>query len=231
MVRRRIRARLSYANVVATLALFGLIAGGTAIALPGKHRVTADDLHRNAVRARAVAPGAAGASEIKDGTVVGDDIANGAVNGGKVADGSIGYQDLGSNSVVARIRSSGPVNTANADAGSPINVPLSGNTWTQAANETDVVFGQLSYTQPSSCTGSPFMDVILLVDGVEADGRGYNTTPGTSKVDFFAVQRAYAFEPGAATPHTATVQVYDECTGPGESFVLHDVEVDVIGMR
>src|SRR3954462_2498850 len=105
------KPRLTYANVVTTLALFGLIAGGTAIALPGKHRVTADDLHKNAVRAKAIATAAVGVSEIKNGQVDSAEIGEGQVGGADVADQGLGYQDLGSNSVVARIRSTGPTSS------------------------------------------------------------------------------------------------------------------------
>ena len=71
----------------------------------------------------------------------------------------------------------------------------------------------------------------LLVDGVVADQRGYSTNPGATSVDFFAASRPYAFEPGSATQRTAAVHIYDECTGPGESFTLNSVAVDAIAMR
>src|SRR6476469_7620639 len=106
---RRFRPRFTYANVVTTLALFAVIAGGTAIALPGKHRVAADDLRKNSIRAPAIATGAIRTSESKDGSVAGTEIGDGQVSSPDVADQSLGYQDLGSNSVCARIRSTGPI--------------------------------------------------------------------------------------------------------------------------
>src|SRR5258706_4209422 len=105
----RIRPRLTYANVVTTLALFAVVAGGTAFALPGKHRVAADDLRKNSIRAPAIATGAIGTSEVKDGSVGGTEIGDGQVGSSDVADQSLAYQDLGSNSVIARIRSTGPI--------------------------------------------------------------------------------------------------------------------------
>src|SRR2546423_13104373 len=115
-MRSRIRQRLTYANVVGTLVLFAVIAGGTAMALPGKHRVKADDFRKNSVRARAIAPGAVLGDEIKNGTVGPADVGNGGVTGADVADRGLAYQDLGSNSVVTRIRNSAAVSSG--DGGS-----------------------------------------------------------------------------------------------------------------
>ncbi len=41
---RRIRGRLTYANVIATLALFLVLTGGTAVALKGSNTVFSDDI-------------------------------------------------------------------------------------------------------------------------------------------------------------------------------------------
>jgi hypothetical protein len=47
---RRIRSRITYANVVATLALFLVLSGGTAVALQGSNTVFSDDIVDNQVR-------------------------------------------------------------------------------------------------------------------------------------------------------------------------------------
>ena len=41
---RRIRSHLSYANVMATLAVFLVVSGGTAVALNGSNTVFTDDI-------------------------------------------------------------------------------------------------------------------------------------------------------------------------------------------
>ena len=46
----RIRARLTYANVVATLSLFLVLSGGTAIALKGSNSVFSNDIAHNQVK-------------------------------------------------------------------------------------------------------------------------------------------------------------------------------------
>ena len=69
------RSRLSYANVMSTLALFLALAGGT---------YAATHLKRNSVRSR----------NIVNGQVKNQDLANDAVTAAKIQDGQIGPQDL-----------------------------------------------------------------------------------------------------------------------------------------
>jgi hypothetical protein len=85
----RIRSRLTYANVVASLALFLVLSGGTAVALTGSNTVFSDDIVDNQVRSADVRndtltgggltaadlrPGSVGGSEVKDGSVTGADV-------------------------------------------------------------------------------------------------------------------------------------------------------------
>lgn len=69
---KRLRSKLTYANVVATLALFLVIAGGSAIA--------AGQLGKNTV----------GPKQLKKGAVTAAKIKNGAVTGSKLNTGTIG---------------------------------------------------------------------------------------------------------------------------------------------
>ena len=48
----RIRSRLTYANVVATLSLFLVLSGGTAVALTGSNTVFSDDIVNGQVKRR-----------------------------------------------------------------------------------------------------------------------------------------------------------------------------------
>lgn len=61
-----IRGRLSYANVMATIAVFGVIAGGGAYAAS---KIGADDIAKNAVRAKHIKKGAVKKGKIADGAV------------------------------------------------------------------------------------------------------------------------------------------------------------------
>lgn len=72
-----LRGKLTYANVVATLALFLVVAGGSAFAAKQM-------LPKNSV----------GSKQIKNGAVTGGKIKNGAITGGKIAAKSIGGTQL-----------------------------------------------------------------------------------------------------------------------------------------
>ena len=86
---RRIRGRLTYANVIATLALFLVLTGGTAVALKGSNTVSSDDivndqvfstdvrddtLHGGGLTAADLRPDSVGGSEIRDNALKGIDV-------------------------------------------------------------------------------------------------------------------------------------------------------------
>jgi hypothetical protein len=81
---RRIRSHLTYANVMATLAVFLVLSGGTAVALSGTDTVQSDDL----------GPGS---------QVMAPDVAANAVNGSDVLNGSLGTADLAGSIPAARV--------------------------------------------------------------------------------------------------------------------------------
>ena len=107
----RIRSKLTYANVTATIALFLALGGATAIAanqLP-KHSVgtpqlkakavKAGQLARNAVKTGKIAPEAVKAGKIDKGAIVTNRLRDGAVSGAKVASGAVGTGKLADDSV------------------------------------------------------------------------------------------------------------------------------------
>jgi hypothetical protein len=75
-MRQRLRSHLTYANVMATIAVFLVLSGGTAVALSGSNTVQSDDL----------GPGS---------QVTAPDVAANAVNGSDVMDFSLSNQDVG----------------------------------------------------------------------------------------------------------------------------------------
>ena len=97
---RRMRAQLSYANVMATIAVFGVLAGGGAYAA---------GVAKNSVKSK----------QIKDGGVKGLDLAPDAVTGDKIADGSLGKADLGPDALAGATGPQGPAGAAgkNGDDG------------------------------------------------------------------------------------------------------------------
>jgi hypothetical protein len=74
---RRIRSHLTYANVMATLAVFIALGGGTAVALNGSNTVQSDDLGPGAqVKAPDVADNAVNSADVTTESLTGADIKN-----------------------------------------------------------------------------------------------------------------------------------------------------------
>jgi hypothetical protein len=87
----RAASKLTYANVVASLALF-IALGGAAVAA---------GLARNSVGTKQLKPNAVTAAKIKNGAVNGHKISRGAVTSGKIASNSVGSAALQNESVIA----------------------------------------------------------------------------------------------------------------------------------
>ena len=112
-----IRSRLTYANVVSTLALCIAVSGGTVYAATHLSRnsvtsrtikngqvrtpdigtgvVTSSKLRDRAVTARKIAPGAVTAAALANNSVLTNAIGNNAITNGKLADGSISTGKIG----------------------------------------------------------------------------------------------------------------------------------------
>ncbi len=72
---RRIRDRLTYANVISTLALFLVLTGGTAVALSGSNTVQSDDLGPGSqVTAPDVAANAVNGTDVVNNSLTGSDV-------------------------------------------------------------------------------------------------------------------------------------------------------------
>ncbi|HKZ14825.1 MAG TPA: hypothetical protein VJL81_13365 [Solirubrobacterales bacterium] len=118
---QRILKRLTYANVMSTMAMFLVVGGATAFAASslgknsvgtkqlrtnavtaaklGKNAVTATKIKAGAVGGGALAPGSVTGEKIAGGAITGDKIAPGAVSGDKIAPGTLPSGALGANSV------------------------------------------------------------------------------------------------------------------------------------
>jgi hypothetical protein len=90
----RLRARLSSAHVIAVIALFFAIAGGSAIALQGKNSVDSGDIRKNAVKSADIAKNAVKSADIAKNAVKTADIGPNAVTSAKIRDGNVGTADL-----------------------------------------------------------------------------------------------------------------------------------------
>lgn len=81
---KKIRKRLTYANVMSSIAVFLVVGGATAFAALGKNTVGTKQLKKNAVTS----------AKIKNNAVTTNKIKANAVNGAKVKDGSLTGADI-----------------------------------------------------------------------------------------------------------------------------------------
>jgi hypothetical protein len=92
----RLRSKLTYANVVATVALFMVVTGiGFAVAAIPKKSVGKKQLKNGAVSGKKIRKNAVTAPKIKSGAVGRSEIASGAVNTGKISNKSVTRSKLG----------------------------------------------------------------------------------------------------------------------------------------
>jgi hypothetical protein len=89
------RPRVTYANVVSTLCLFLLLAGGTAYALDGSNTVFTDDIVNGDVKVADIGQGAVATDELANNQVKAADIGDGEVKAAEIANGQVGNAELG----------------------------------------------------------------------------------------------------------------------------------------
>jgi hypothetical protein len=92
--------RLTYANVMATLALFVALGGATyaAVRIP-RDSVGSKQIKENAVKASEQAPDSVDGGNLIDGSVSAGDLGEGSVGSGSIANGAVGNDDLAPDSV------------------------------------------------------------------------------------------------------------------------------------
>jgi hypothetical protein len=158
------RARLTYANVVSSLALFLVLTGGAVYAAS---KIRTSEIQRHAVTDRKLAPG--------------------SVKNGKLADLAVGNAQIKDDSVeptkltfpVYYVAS--PSGAAQDVTGSPDPYPLTDNRWTQGPEQINVVFGEatgtLAYDGSGSGSCQVFFDIRL--DGRQVGGGQIQTSSTT----------------------------------------------------
>jgi hypothetical protein len=153
-MRQGFRSRLTYANVMATLALFIALGGGAyaAFHLPRNsvssknivnRQVKRADLATGAVTSRKLGANSVTETKVRDESLTGDKLSEGAVTGDKVSDGSLRLSDI----VVGE-------DTATIDFGSlAANACATGTVSTAAFSEVQV--GDVSYAWPAAPAAIP----------------------------------------------------------------------------
>jgi hypothetical protein len=94
------RRRLSYANVMSTLAVFLVLVGGTALAAGlRKNSVNSKTVKNNSLQSVDLKDGGVSGADVADGSLSGADLADSSLNGTDVADGSLKGADIADGSL------------------------------------------------------------------------------------------------------------------------------------
>jgi hypothetical protein len=113
-----LRQRLTYANVVATLALFLALSGGVVWAA---NKITSKQIGKGAVKTKNLAKGAVKAKNLAKKSVTSAKLAKGAVKNAKLGDGAVNFAKIAPGTNVIATASAGPIP---ADQEGPVDVPL-----------------------------------------------------------------------------------------------------------
>jgi hypothetical protein len=104
---RSLRARMTYANVVSSLALFLVVSGGTALAaatITGDdivdESITGVDIQNSSLESGDVANGSLTGLDVSDGSIASADVVNSSLTGTDVMDGSILTSDIGNTTII-----------------------------------------------------------------------------------------------------------------------------------
>jgi methionine-rich copper-binding protein CopC len=240
--------RLTYANVVSTLALFLVLTGGAAYAA---HRyltrksvgtpqlkanaVTTAKIKANAITTRKIKKIAVSSAKLKEGAVTTEKLFDEAVTGEKIDLESTPFAR-----VVARMRGSSSLVVKPLEY---VVYPLAPPTYTQAADELDSYAGEVGVTIPAKCTAPRTVAAKIVVDaedpakpteaeiyaagGIVDEGVGaVSRTVELSPSD----KQSIKFEPGKATKRTVDLIVEVGCGG-GSGTTVTSGAVDVIATR
>lgn len=243
---RTIHRRLTYANLVSTLALFLVLTGGAAYAA---HRyltrksvgtpqlksnaVTTAKIKANSITTRKIKRIAISSDKLKEGAVTTEKLADGAVNTEKIA-----MEEVPFARVAARMHSIGSLSIGEERQVYPLSIA----TYTQAASELDSFVGQLKVTIPAKCTGERVVAGQVVVDAkkpseplsenIYAYGEVQNNDSGAVTATItLQPSSQYLFEPGAATSHQVNLVVEAQCKGGGSGVTASSGQVDVVATR
>jgi hypothetical protein len=114
----QIRKRLTYANVMSSIAVFLVLGGATALAASqlGKNSVGSKQLKKNAVTTAKLKDNAVSSAKLKNNAVTNSKIADASVSGAKVQDGSLTGSDINA-STLGKVPSASHADTASTTTG------------------------------------------------------------------------------------------------------------------
>jgi hypothetical protein len=155
-----IRPRLSYANVVATLALFLALSGGVVWAA---HKITSKQIGKGAVKNKNLAKNAVKAKNLAKNAVTSAKLKKAAVTNAKLGDGAVNFAKIAAGTDVIASATAGPVSAKqNGPVDLPLTPPLS---VTPVAGQPITVSMEARGTLVQSGTNSCSVTVLPIING------------------------------------------------------------------
>jgi hypothetical protein len=247
---KQIRQRLTYANVVSTLALILVVGGATALAarVPkhsvGPHQlksnaVTTTKIKANAITTRKIKKNAVTGVKIKDKAIKNEKLDDNAVTTAKIANGAVtGPKIDAATTPFGRIVQEARGGSTKALPQGILTVyPLQSNAYTQPAGRDDTYLGQIEVVIPKSCTGTRKVTAGLLVDPADPTtpsaeefvaSRNFQDTGTEPLTARISIGPAAGFQAAKATTHSLYLAAVASCeTGSGVTATSGGI--DVIG--
>ena len=231
------RTRITYANVMTTLALVLAVGGASAFA--------AGQLAKNSVGKKQLKANAVTTAKIKKAAVTRAKIRNGAIDTTKVADGSLGSAEVSAAGVPFGRRVQTLSTSASVPVAAGVVYPLSPGSWVQNAGEHNFLVGGVDITFSAACTAPREVVALLLVDPVDPAKPTITDLAGifivedegggavTRRYEFgdYVVGGMSLFAPETTTTHTASIVFVDEECGAGSGITASGASLDVIGVK
>ena len=189
---KHIRKRITYANVMSSIAVFLVLGGGAAYAAK---KIGSNEIKGNSITTGKIKKNAVTASKIKKNSITTAKIKNLSVTNGKLADGSVNFAKIAPGTGVIATATGGPV-AANNEAAA-VSIPLSGvTTFTPQAGVVDLLNievrgNNLARTGTEAC--SPEVEPFV-------NGNAFEVAQGLLTVRAFAPS---ADEPSGLRPVTS----------------------------
>ena len=226
----RIRPKLTYANVMATLAMFVALGGTSfaAVKITGRSikdgTVSSKDIKNNDVRSRDVRNGSLLSKDFKGGQLpsgpVGPRGAAGprgatgpqgprgpqgvagrnGTNGINGTNGTNGTNGRDGATVVMRARGSGD---QRGNPGGAVSYPISNNTWVQEGHESDSILVQVTFFEPTDSCGGVRLRVFLDDASIGTLDPG-DFRPGSNTQTLGPI---YVFERDSTSSQTRTLRI------------------------
>ena len=238
--------RLTYANVVSTIGVFLLLAGGTAIAAKGlaknsvgpkqlkANAVTTAKIKKAAVTKAKLGKNAVTSAALADSSVTGSKIADGSVTGAKIAPGSTNFSQR-----VARLTKNELIPLDSASGVFQV------GTYTQNVNEALQILGSIEVEFAAACTQPRSAQVFLVIDApfllsptdiagfavVEDKGAGVVRERASFAPFPGGGSALYRSAPAASTSRAFSLYFAGANCAAGEGVNLLNTQIDLIGTK